>query len=76
VVATDNPFAGMWQDPEGKLPVTEEGQRAGRMECEGGMVLVQSNPALRPVVRLVDGQAHVYPVDDEYMNIECWTNED
>ena len=61
------PFASLFQDSEGKIPVTEEGQRAGRMECESGMVLVQINPALRPVVRLVDGQAHVYPLDDEYM---------
>jgi len=43
-----NPFHGLYQDPEGKIPVTSAGQLVGRVEYGNGSVGVQFNAANRP----------------------------
>ena len=43
-----NPFHGLYQDVEGKIPVTSAGQLVGRVEYGNGSVGVQFNAANRP----------------------------
>ena len=59
-----NPFHGMYQDAEGKIPVTAAGQPVGRMEtC--GEVMIQHLCQHRPTA-MFGGTAVSFESPDEY----------